>query len=136
MEHSVHMKINQCVRITENITSITYPSGIACNRSIDLGMVVNYHNAVTDESKEKAIRDFVINIASQFDIAKTSTLLSYIPFSTNPGDFDVNQWFNNSMVMNMTSGDQKKKQYFLEGLIMPDRDGIRGEGIVLVLHQQ
>lgn len=99
-------------------------------------MVVNYHNAVTDESKEKAIRDFVINIASQFDIAKTSTLLSYIPFSTNPGDFDVNQWFNNSMVMNMTSGDQKKKQYFLEGLIMPDRDGIRGEGIVLVLHQQ
>ena len=90
-------------------------------------MVVNYHNAVTDESKEKMIRDFVINIASQFDIAKTSTLLSYIPFSTNPGDFDVNQWFNNSLVAKMTSGDQEKKKDFLDGLIMPDRDGARGK---------
>lgn len=90
-------------------------------------MVVNYYNAATSESKELMIRNFVINIASQFDIAKTSALFSYIPFSTNPGDFDVNQWFNNSVVANMISGDQNKKKEFLESLIMPDRDGIRGE---------
>ena len=108
--------------------------GYLCNRSIDLGIVVNYYNTVLDEVKEGQLRDYVISLASEFDIAATSTLLSYIPFSTNPGDFDVNQWFNNTVVKSLASGDKQGQKVFLENLVMPDREGARGnENILLIL---
>ena len=50
----------------------------------------------------------------------------YIPFSTQAGDFDVNQWFNNSVVAGLKSGNKNGQKEYLENLIMPDRDDPRG----------
>jgi len=89
-------------------------------------MIVNYYDVTTNETKEGLLRDFVISVASGFDISASNTLFSYIPFSTQPGDFDPNQWFNSPALAKIQSGDKTAQKDYLENLIMPDRDGERG----------
>ena len=89
-------------------------------------MIVNYYQTTTNETFEGILRDFIISVASGFDISASSTLFSYIPFSTQPGDFDPNQWFNNPVMAKLPSGDKTAQKDYLENLIMPDRDGVRG----------
>lgn len=104
---------------------------LGCDKDVDLGVIANYYETVNSEEKEFELRNFIIAVASSFDIAANNTHFAFIPFSTNPGDFGSSslQWFNNSMVANMASGDRAAKLQYLNEVLIPDRDGNRGKSL-------
>lgn len=111
----------------------SFISFIGCEKDVDLGVVANYYQTVTSEEKEGELRNFIIELASEFDIAANKTHFAFIPFTTNPGDFDPFslQWFNNSMVANMGSGDKAGKEEYLNEVLRPDNTGSRGKHLNL-----
>ena len=83
-----------------------------------MGFVIDF----SEQSKEKAIRDFVIDVAMNFDISRSVTHFSYIPYSIWPGEYNDLQWLNNSAVANMTSGNKTALRLYLNEVVRKDPD--------------
>ena len=93
-----------------------------------MGVVANYYQTVKDEAVEEQLRNFIMKLGGQFDISANGTHFAYIPFSTKAGDFGEgsNQWFRNSFISHISSGDKTQARQYLNEVIMPDTGDNRG----------
>ena len=56
---------------------------------------------------------------SAFDLTTSGSHFSYVPYSTFPGDYSLNQWFNNSVVRDMPPGNKTAQKEYLESVVVP-----------------
>ena len=74
---------------------------IVCNKTIDIGFVVDFSSTTSTNRKEELIKEFVITTGLSIDIHASGSHFAYIPYSTWPGDYSDYQWFNNTRIANL-----------------------------------
>ena len=93
-----------------------------CNSTVDLGFVVDFSSTITDVRKEHLLKEFVIATAMSLYMYAEGSHFSYIPYSTWPGDYTDNQWFNNSKVAGMETYNRTLLTAYLDDVVQRDPD--------------
>ena len=109
---------------------------LACNNAIDVGFIADFSSSttLTDEQLLASIKRFIIDVMSPFHMSDSGPHFSYMPFSTFPGDYSPNQWFNNTIVKGMNPDNNTVQIAYLEDVIQldPAVDGFeRGKHIFI-----
>ena len=105
---------------------------LVCNGIVDLGVIADFSKSIGDGHTEEAhftdMKNFIKDTALLFDISQTMSHFAYIPFSTEAGD-NENQWFNNSIVAEITSGDKIAQKAYLDLVVKKEPEGDLMPGI-------
>lgn len=79
------------------------PLFLECREKIDLGVLMDFSNTMTDADFKKA-QDFIVSLAKYFDISYLNSHFSYLPYHTVPIMFENGKnWFANDYIVNINS---------------------------------
>ena len=100
-----------------------------CNKTVDVGFIVDFSSTVSDIHKEDSIKDFIISTATSLDVYSQGSHIAYIPYSTWPGDYTDYQWFNNTRVSSMGEYNKTELLLHLKDVVQRDPDTAFDRGL-------